>query len=121
MTVKILARSSPAPYMYASRPQHLSQRGVLTLSSIHNTLVSSRNTHVSTHSTLALRPSNFQHKVPTKVRAMSVLPLAPPAKGPLARYRLLSPTASVRVSPLCLGGMNFGDAWKHYSGFKSQL
>lgn len=47
---------------------------------------------------------------------MSVLPMAPPAKGPLARYRLLSPTASVRVSPLCLGGMNFGDAWAHYMG-----
>ncbi|RYP38016.1 hypothetical protein DL767_002744 [Monosporascus sp. MG133] len=44
------------------------------------------------------------------------LPLAPPAKTPLARYRLLAPTASVRVSPLCLGGMNFGDAWKDYMG-----
>ncbi|TPX13113.1 uncharacterized protein E0L32_006539 [Thyridium curvatum] len=46
----------------------------------------------------------------------SVLPLAPPPKGPLGRYRLLSPTASVRVSPLCLGAMNFGDAWKSYMG-----
>ncbi|ROV95039.1 hypothetical protein VPNG_09491 [Cytospora leucostoma] len=46
----------------------------------------------------------------------SILPQAPPAKGPLARYRLLSPTSSVRVSPLCLGGMNFGDAWKHVLG-----
>ncbi|OAA61863.1 norsolorinic acid reductase [Niveomyces insectorum RCEF 264] len=36
----------------------------------------------------------------------------PPApKSALGRYRLLSPSASVRVSPLCLGGMNFGDAW----------
>jgi aryl-alcohol dehydrogenase-like predicted oxidoreductase len=41
---------------------------------------------------------------------------APPAKSPLSRYRLLSPTASVRVSPLCLGAMNFGDAWKDYMG-----
>ncbi|RAH45526.1 norsolorinic acid reductase [Aspergillus brunneoviolaceus CBS 621.78] len=41
---------------------------------------------------------------------------APRAKGPLGRYRLLSPTASVRVSPLCLGGMNFGNAWKGYMG-----
>ncbi|KAF7533687.1 hypothetical protein G7054_g6867 [Neopestalotiopsis clavispora] len=48
--------------------------------------------------------------------SIPVLPLAPPAKGPLARYRLLSPTASVRVSPLCLGSMNFGDAWKDYMG-----
>ncbi|KAK8090581.1 norsolorinic acid reductase, partial [Apiospora phragmitis] len=38
------------------------------------------------------------------------------AKSPLARYRLLSPTASVRVSPLCLGAMNFGDAWKEFMG-----
>lgn len=44
------------------------------------------------------------------------LPLAPSPKSPLARHRLLSPTAAVRVSPLCLGGMNFGDAWKSYMG-----
>jgi hypothetical protein len=35
----------------------------------------------------------------------------PPPKTPLGYYRMLSPTASVRVSPLCLGGMNFGEAW----------
>lgn len=45
-----------------------------------------------------------------------VLPSAQPAKSPLARYRLLSPTSSVKVSPLCLGSMNFGDAWKSYMG-----
>jgi len=42
---------------------------------------------------------------------MAPLPMAPPPKSPLARYRLLSPTAAVRVSPLCLGAMNFGEAW----------
>ncbi|GAP84712.1 putative norsolorinic acid reductase [Rosellinia necatrix] len=47
---------------------------------------------------------------------MSFLPTAPPPKSPLARYRILSPTASVRVSPLCLGAMNFGDAWKKNMG-----
>ncbi|KAI3317412.1 aldo/keto reductase [Xylariaceae sp. AK1471] len=47
---------------------------------------------------------------------MSFLPVAPPPKSPLARYRILSPTASVRVSPLCLGSMNFGDAWKQHMG-----
>ncbi|KAK3688374.1 norsolorinic acid reductase [Podospora appendiculata] len=47
---------------------------------------------------------------------MSVLPSAPPPSGPLGRYRMLAPSASVRVSPLCLGGMNFGDAWKDYMG-----
>jgi aryl-alcohol dehydrogenase-like predicted oxidoreductase len=44
-----------------------------------------------------------------------VLPMAPAPKSRLARYRLLSPTASVRVSPLCLGGMSFGDAWSGWS------
>ncbi|KEY74274.1 hypothetical protein S7711_00432 [Stachybotrys chartarum IBT 7711] len=47
---------------------------------------------------------------------MAPLPSAPPPKSPLARYRLLSPNASVRVSPLCLGAMNFGNAWKDYMG-----
>lgn len=42
--------------------------------------------------------------------------MAPPPKSPLARYRILSPTASVRLSPLCLGAMNFGDAWKEFMG-----
>ncbi|OAA32438.1 norsolorinic acid reductase [Moelleriella libera RCEF 2490] len=35
---------------------------------------------------------------------------------PLSRYRLLSPTAAVRVSPLCLGSMNFGDACPREKG-----
>lgn len=46
----------------------------------------------------------------------TILPAAPPPKSALGRYRLLSPTASLRVSPLCLGSMNFGDAWKHFLG-----
>ncbi|KUI54835.1 Norsolorinic acid reductase A [Cytospora mali] len=46
----------------------------------------------------------------------SALPMAPAPKGPLNRYRLLSPTASLRVSPLCLGAMNFGNAWKDFMG-----
>ncbi|KAK4133868.1 Aldo/keto reductase [Trichocladium antarcticum] len=44
------------------------------------------------------------------------LPPGPPAPSPLGRYRLLSPTASIRVSPVVLGGINFGDAWKDYIG-----
>ncbi|RYO77076.1 hypothetical protein DL762_009498 [Monosporascus cannonballus] len=47
---------------------------------------------------------------------MSFLESSAPPKSPLARYRILSPTASLRVSPLCLGGMNFGEAWKDYMG-----
>lgn len=46
----------------------------------------------------------------------SVFSQAAPPKSALGRYRLLSPLAGVRVSPLCLGAMNFGDAWKDYMG-----
>jgi aryl-alcohol dehydrogenase-like predicted oxidoreductase len=45
--------------------------------------------------------------------------LAAPAKTavtPLARYRQLSPSASIFVSPLCLGTMNFGNANKAMMG-----
>ncbi|KAF2267219.1 Aldo/keto reductase [Lojkania enalia] len=34
----------------------------------------------------------------------------------LGRHRILSPTAGVKVSPLCLGAMNFGEAWKSSLG-----
>ncbi|KAF2468599.1 aryl-alcohol dehydrogenase [Lindgomyces ingoldianus] len=37
-------------------------------------------------------------------------PPAPP-KSLLGRHRLLAPTASIRVSPLSLGGMSLGTAW----------
>ncbi|KAH8594366.1 NADP-dependent oxidoreductase domain-containing protein [Bisporella sp. PMI_857] len=40
----------------------------------------------------------------------------PPPKSALGYYRMLAPTASVRVSPLCLGAMNFGDAWVDFMG-----
>jgi hypothetical protein len=38
------------------------------------------------------------------------------AKSLLDFQRILSPTAGVRVSPLCLGAMNFGDAWEGLMG-----
>lgn len=40
----------------------------------------------------------------------------PDPKSPLNRYRILSPNAAVRVSPLCLGAMNLGTAWKDFMG-----
>ncbi|KAE8420036.1 NADP-dependent oxidoreductase domain-containing protein [Aspergillus pseudocaelatus] len=40
----------------------------------------------------------------------------PPVRSILHRHRQLAPNASVRVSPLCLGTMNFGDAWKDRMG-----
>lgn len=36
---------------------------------------------------------------------------APAPKSALGYHRMLAPTAAVRVSPICLGGMNFGEAW----------
>ncbi|KAI2623717.1 aldo/keto reductase [Xylaria nigripes] len=51
---------------------------------------------------------------------MSYLPKVPPPRSPLARYRILSPTASVRVSPLCLGAMGFGNAWQKHMGICDQ-
>lgn len=43
-------------------------------------------------------------------------PIPPPPKTALGYHRILSPSAGVRVSPLCLGAMNFGDAWKGFMG-----
>lgn len=39
------------------------------------------------------------------------LEMAATATKPLAHHRVLSPTASIKVSPICLGAMNFGDVW----------
>lgn len=47
-------------------------------------------------------------------------PPCPPPKSLLGRHRLLAPTASVYVSPICLGGMNFGEAWKDRLGVCSK-
>lgn len=41
---------------------------------------------------------------------------APEPATELGRYRILSSTAGVRVSPLQLGGMSIGDAWKDSMG-----
>ncbi|KAK4986184.1 hypothetical protein LTR50_005476 [Elasticomyces elasticus] len=40
----------------------------------------------------------------------------PEPKSLLGYHRILSPTAAIRVSPLCLGAMNFGEAWKDFMG-----
>ncbi|KAF6217634.1 hypothetical protein HO133_006736 [Letharia lupina] len=41
---------------------------------------------------------------------------APKPKSLLGYQRILAPTAGVRVSPLCLGAMNFGEAWSGFLG-----
>lgn len=43
-------------------------------------------------------------------------PPPPTPKSLLGRHRLLAPTASVRVSPLSLGGMSLGSAWQGMMG-----
>lgn len=43
-------------------------------------------------------------------------PVPPTPTSALGRHRILSPSSGVRVSPLCLGAMNFGDAWKSSLG-----
>jgi aryl-alcohol dehydrogenase-like predicted oxidoreductase len=40
----------------------------------------------------------------------------PPPKSLLGRHRILAPTAAIKVSPICLGAMNFGDSWKSILG-----
>lgn len=40
----------------------------------------------------------------------------PPPKSLLIRHRQLAPNASVRVSPLCLGTMSFGESQKEFFG-----
>lgn len=37
-------------------------------------------------------------------------------KSLLGYHRQLAPSAAVKVSPLCLGGMSFGEAWKNALG-----
>ncbi|KAL9603866.1 MAG: hypothetical protein Q9179_002053 [Wetmoreana sp. 5 TL-2023] len=40
----------------------------------------------------------------------------PQIKSVLGRHRILAPSAGVRVSPICLGAMNFGNAWTNVMG-----
>ncbi|KAF8529580.1 Aldo/keto reductase [Hysterangium stoloniferum] len=46
----------------------------------------------------------------------SIFRPAPPPPTKLGRYRILSPNAGVRVSPLQLGAMSIGDKWEHALG-----
>lgn len=47
---------------------------------------------------------------------MSLFGALPKPKSYLELQRVLAPVAGVRVSPLCLGAMNFGNAWESYMG-----
>ena len=43
------------------------------------------------------------------------LNVSKPPSG-LGLYRVLSPNASVRVSPICLGAMSIGNKWTQFMG-----
>jgi aryl-alcohol dehydrogenase-like predicted oxidoreductase len=47
---------------------------------------------------------------------MSLFAPAPKPASRLGYHRVLAPSAGVKVSPLCLGAMNFGDSWKQFMG-----
>ena len=53
----------------------------------------------------------------TQISKMSdIFAPAPEPPTELGRYRVLSSTAGVRVSPLQLGAMSIGNAWKEFMG-----
>lgn len=60
--------------------------------------------------------TNHQQRTKLIHTRMSLFAPAPKPASLLGYHRILSPTAAVRVSPLCLGAMNFGDAWKQFLG-----
>jgi len=47
---------------------------------------------------------------------MSLFQKRPEPKSALGWHRIFSPHAALRVSPLCLGAMNFSDAWESFMG-----
>jgi hypothetical protein len=52
----------------------------------------------------------------TTIKMPSPFGAPPKAASLLDFHRVMAPTAGVRVSPLCLGAMNFGDAWEEMMG-----
>jgi aryl-alcohol dehydrogenase-like predicted oxidoreductase len=47
---------------------------------------------------------------------MSFFESPPKPRHPLEWHRILSPTAGVKVSPLCLGGISIGSSWSEIFG-----
>ncbi|KAB8067317.1 NADP-dependent oxidoreductase domain-containing protein [Aspergillus leporis] len=47
---------------------------------------------------------------------MGFYDIAPKPKRVLGYHRVLAPSAGVKVSPLCLGTMNFGTNWESFMG-----
>jgi aryl-alcohol dehydrogenase-like predicted oxidoreductase len=51
---------------------------------------------------------------------MGFYDIAPKPKRVLGYHRVLAPSAGVKVSPLCLGTMNFGTNWYIHLEERSQ-
>jgi aryl-alcohol dehydrogenase-like predicted oxidoreductase len=49
---------------------------------------------------------------------MDLFKPAPEPDSEMRKYRLLSPNAGVRVSPICLGAMSMGDQWTTFMAGK---
>ncbi|KAB8072347.1 NADP-dependent oxidoreductase domain-containing protein [Aspergillus leporis] len=47
---------------------------------------------------------------------MSMFAIAPKPASLLGYHRVLAPSAGIKVSPLCLGTMNFGTTWNEFMG-----
>lgn len=47
---------------------------------------------------------------------MSFFESPPKPLSPLGYHRILSPTAAVKVSPICLGGISLGSSWSELFG-----
>jgi aryl-alcohol dehydrogenase-like predicted oxidoreductase len=47
---------------------------------------------------------------------MSFFASPPKPQSPLGYHRILSPTAAVKVSPICLGGISIGSSWSEIFG-----
>jgi aryl-alcohol dehydrogenase-like predicted oxidoreductase len=47
---------------------------------------------------------------------MSFFASPPKPHSPLGYHRILSPTAAVKVSPICLGGISIGSSWSELFG-----
>ncbi|KAK3377924.1 aldo/keto reductase [Podospora didyma] len=77
----------------------------------------SRSRQVTTvHATFPAFTSNPSHANPYELTMSSFFQPAPAPATELGRYHVLSSTAGVRVSPLCLGGMSIGEAWSSVMG-----
>lgn len=61
-------------------------------------------------------PFSSSYSRPTGI--LDLFPVGPEPNTELGRYRILSPKAGVRVSPLCLGAMSLGDQWAGWMGGK---